>query len=337
MRGFDQRFQNGFDCQGLWVEVEVEKELGLNGKSEILDYGLDRFAAACKQRVVRSAAAVTENSRRLGQWMDWDHSYYTHANSNVEHIWHFLSRCHERDWLYKGHGVMPWCFRCGTSLSQHEMADSYRDVEHKAVYVQLPLLDRPGEKVLVWTTTPWTLCANVALAVHPDLDYVCVDGLWMGALAARRLVADKSVSELSKGARLLGWRYGGAFDELPAQRAVQRRIVAWQDVGADEGSGVVHIAPACGGEDYELGKECALDVVEPLGEDGRYREEFGEWAGRRCDEVAEDIVEHLRAADWSIDKSNTCIATRTVGAVAASWSIVWSMSGLSPVTSCVRV
>jgi len=295
MRGFDQRFQNGFDCQGLWVEVEVEKELGLNGKNEILDYGLERFAAACKQRVARSAAAVTENSRRLGQWMDWDHSYYTHADSNVEHIWHFLSRCHERDWLYKGHRVMPWCFRCGTSLSQHEMADSYRDVEHRAVYVQLPLLDRPGERVLVWTTTPWTLCANVALAVHPELDYVCVDGLWMGALAARRFAAGRPVSELSKGARMLGWRYAGAFDELAAQRAVQRRIVGWQDVGADEGSGVVHIAPACGAEDYELGKECALDVVEPLGEDGRYREEFGEWAGRRCDEVAEDIVGHLRA------------------------------------------
>ena len=294
MCGFDQRFQNGFDCQGLWVEVEVEKELGLNGKGDIIAYGLERFATACKERVSRSAAAVTENSRRLGQWMDWDHSYYTHADYNVEHIWHFLRRCHEREWLYKGHRVMPWCFRCGTSLSQHEMADSYRDVVHRAVYLALPLLDRPGEKILVWTTTPWTLCANVALAVHPDLDYVCVDGLWMGARSATRLVADRPVQRDCKGAELLGWRYAGAFDELPAQRDVQRRIVAWSEISADEGSGVVHIAPACGAEDYELGKTHKLDIVEPLGEDGSYREEFGVWAGRHCNEVGTDIIEYVR-------------------------------------------
>ena len=297
MCGFDQRFQNGFDCQGLWVEVEVEKELGLNGKSDILAYGLERFATACKERVSRSAAAVTENSRRLGQWMDWDHSYYTHADYNVEHIWHFLRRCHEREWLYKGHRVMPWCFRCGTSLSQHEMVDSYRDVVHRAAYLALPLLDRPGEKILVWTTTPWTLCANVALAVHPDLDYVRIDGIWMGARAATRLVADRPVQQYCKGAELLRWRYAGAFDELPAQRDIQRHIVAWSEVSADEGSGVVHIAPACGAEDYELGKTHKLDIVEPLGEDGSYREEFGVWTGRHCNEVGTDIIEYLRGHD----------------------------------------
>jgi isoleucyl-tRNA synthetase len=297
MCGFDQRFQNGFDCQGLWVEVEVEKELGLNGKGDILAYGLERFATACKERVSRSAAAVTENSRRLGQWMDWDHSYYTHADYNVEHIWHFLRRCHEREWLYKGHRVMPWCFRCGTSLSQHEMVDSYRDVVHRAAYLALPLLDRPGEKILVWTTTPWTLCANVALAVHPDLDYVRIDGIWMGARAATRLVANKPVQQYCKGAELLRWRYAGAFDELPAQRDIQRHIVAWSEVSADEGSGVVHIAPACGAEDYELGKTHKLDIVEPLGEDGSYREGFGVWAGRHCNEVGTDIIEYLRGHD----------------------------------------
>ncbi len=294
MCGFDQRYQNGFDCQGLWVEVEVEKELGLNGKREILDYGLDRFAEACKERVARSAKAVVSNSRRLGQWMDWEHSYYTHADSNVEHIWHFLQRCHERNWIYKGHRVMPWCFRCGTSLSQHEMADAYRHVEHRAVYVQLPLLERPGEKVLVWTTTPWTLLANTALAVHPNLDYVCVDGLWMVARAAKRLRSGAECAQRRKGAELSGWSYGGPFDDLPVQRHVQRRIVGWDEVSEEEGSGVVHIAPGCGAEDYELGVKYGLQVLAPLDEEGLYVEGYGEWMGRRCDQVAMQVIDSLQ-------------------------------------------
>ncbi len=174
MQGFDQRYQNGFDCQGLWVEVEVERDLGLNSKREIVDYGLDRFARKCRERVERFSAIQTEESKRLGQWMDWEHSYYTMSDTNIEYIWHFLKTCSENGWLYRGSRAMPWCARCGTSLSQHELIDSYRDMTHTSVFVQLPLVDRPGEYILVWTTTPWTLAANTALAVHPELDYAKV-------------------------------------------------------------------------------------------------------------------------------------------------------------------
>ncbi|HET6453192.1 MAG TPA: class I tRNA ligase family protein, partial [Armatimonadota bacterium] len=174
MQGFEQRYQNGFDCQGLWVEVEVEKDLGLNSKREIVEFGLDKFAVACRERVEKYSAIQSEQSKRLGQWMDWDHSYYTMTDTNIEYIWHFLKKCHENGWLYKGHRAMPWCARCGTSLSQHELIDSYRDMTHRSVYVKLPILDREGEFILVWTTTPWTLTANTALAVHPDLDYAKV-------------------------------------------------------------------------------------------------------------------------------------------------------------------
>ena len=139
MCGFDGRYQNGFDCQGLWVEVEVEKELGLDSKRDILAYGLDRFSRKSRERVDQSAAAIIETSRRLGQWMDWEGSYYTYSDTNIEHIWHFLKACHEKGWLYKGHRVMPWCARCGTSLSQHELADAYEEMTHRAVYLKLPI------------------------------------------------------------------------------------------------------------------------------------------------------------------------------------------------------
>jgi len=121
MKGYDQRYQNGFDCQGLWVEVEVEKELGLNSKREIEEYGLDKFSEQCRERVVKFSKVQTEQSIKLGQWMDWGNSYYTMTDTNIEYIWYFLKNCYEKGRLYKGHRAMPWCIRCGTSLSQHEM------------------------------------------------------------------------------------------------------------------------------------------------------------------------------------------------------------------------
>ncbi|MDP8922993.1 MAG: class I tRNA ligase family protein, partial [Chloroflexota bacterium] len=176
MQGYQQRFQNGFDCQGLWVEVEVEKQLGFNSKREIEAYGLDEFSERCKERVLHYADVITQQSIRLGQWMRWDDSYYTHTDQNIEHIWHFLKACHENGWLYRGSRSMPWCIRCGTGLSQHELVgtDSYQELTHTSVYIALPIVDRQDEYFLVWTTTPWTLPANVALAVHPDLQYVKV-------------------------------------------------------------------------------------------------------------------------------------------------------------------
>ena len=298
MLGYDQRFQNGFDCQGLWVEVEVEKELGFNGKRDILEYGLDRFAQQCRQRVDLSVQAMVRTSHRLGQWMDWEDSYYTYSDDNIEHIWHFLKKCHEKGWLYKGHRVMPWCTRCGTSLSQHELTDAYRDVEHRAVFVQLPLVGRPGEYVVVWTTTPWTLVANAALALHPELDYAGVerDGevFYMAREAAERLGGSGKVVEVLKGQDLVGWHYGGPFDELPVQVKVERRIVSWEEVGGDEGSGVVHIAPGCGAEDYELGQEYDLAVLAPLDEDGVYVDGYGEFSGAQVADVGRRVVEVLR-------------------------------------------
>ena len=162
MQGFDQRWQNGFDCQGLWVEVQVERELNLNSKRDIETYGIDKFSRACRARVDRSAAAITKQSIRLGQWMDWDNSYYTYSDNNISHIWNALKLVHEKGWLVVGHRAMPWCARCGTALSEHEMTGSYKEMTHTSLYVRFPViaqgkgsdLAKQRASFLAWTTTP---------------------------------------------------------------------------------------------------------------------------------------------------------------------------------------
>lgn len=307
MLGHELRWQQGFDCQGLWVEVEVEKALGFKSKRQIEAYGVAEFVNACKERVFHFAAVQTAQSKRLGYWMDWDNSYYTLSDENNYSIWGFLKLCHERGWLYRGHDVMPWCPRCGTALSEHEIAtEGYVETTHLALTVALPLLDRPGEALLAWTTTPWTLPANVAAAVHPDLLYLRVaragaEGMsfWLGEGALARLPggpAGWQVLERRVGADLVGWRYAGPFDAFTAQAGVEHRVLAWDEVAADEGTGVVHIAPGAGKEDFALGKAHALPALAPLDEDGVYLDGYGWLSGRKAAEVAEDVAAALDAA-----------------------------------------
>ncbi|MDD5433675.1 MAG: class I tRNA ligase family protein, partial [Candidatus Pacebacteria bacterium] len=182
MQGYSQRFQNGFDCQGLWVEVEVEKELGFRNKKDIERYGIANFVNKCKERVHKYSKIQTEQSIRLGMMLDWgnwqtefdekgqwvkqSHSYYTLSDENNYAIWHFLKRCHEKGLLYKGHDVVPWCPRCGTAISQHEiLTEEYKEITHKAIYFKLPVVGEADTYFLAWTTTPWTLPANVFLSV----------------------------------------------------------------------------------------------------------------------------------------------------------------------------
>ena len=191
MQGQSCRYQNGFDCQGLWVEVEVERALGFKGKPDIEAFGIENFSRACRERVDEYAQVIAEQSARLGQWMDWENSYFTYTDDNIEAIWLFLQKCFERSYLYEGHVPLPWCTRCGTSLSQHEMLGSYVETEDLSLYVAAPLKDGTGRELVLWTTTPWTLPANVAAAVHPTLRYEEVDvggrHLVMSAAARKRL------------------------------------------------------------------------------------------------------------------------------------------------------
>jgi isoleucyl-tRNA synthetase len=391
-----QRYQNGFDCQGLWVEVEVEKELKLQSKRDIENLvpgdrfaSIDKFVQLCKQRVDKYARVQTQQSIRLGYWMDWDRtdadwarppderkSYFTMSEENNYTIWTFLKKCHDRGLIYRGYDAMPWCPRCSVGLSQMEMAEGYQLVAHRAVFVRFPLragsvsdrsapvANAPGspENLLVWTTTPWTLSSNVGAAVNPGLTYLRVlhKGqvyiLAKGAFTARRLEDEfkrkewvpgvpklKTVEQIFKekggyeivgevkGTDLVGLTYDGPFDELPAQAhpagfpaeiadvVVKQkwapaksarelhRVIAWDAVGETEGTGIVHIAPGCGKEDFQLGKWRygpapslayeslmpsgeGLPPIAPLDEFGVFHSGFGELTGKSA-------VDHA-TTDW---------------------------------------
>ncbi len=308
MNGFEQRFQNGFDCQGLWVEVEVEKEIGLKSKKDIEKYGLDKFSTKCRERVDKFSKVITEQSIKLGQWMDWKNSYYTMTDTNIEYIWHFLKKCSEKKWLYKGTFILPWCIRCGTSLSQHELADSYREIVHPSIFVRFPLKDRKNESLVVWTTTAWTLPANVSAAVHPDLDYLKVkkdEKIYYFAKAAQNLLeAGAVVLDTIKGSELVGWEYESPFNHLPAQKGVKHKIIPWKEVGEAEGSGIVHIAPGCGEADNKLGKEYDLPEIAPLDENGNYVGDFDWLTGNNVRDAAEPIIADLekRGFIYKIEK-----------------------------------
>ncbi len=300
LRGFHQRYQNGFDCQGLWIEVGVERELGLNSKREIEDYGLERFARKCRAVVEGSARELTKGSIRLGQWMDWGNDYFTFSDTNIEYIWRFLAVVHERGWLYRGQRVTEWCPRCGTSISAHEMVGSYSDREHPSVRVRLPLLDRPGQALVVWTTTPWTLPANVAAAVNPEARYGRLEsGDWVGVEAHQ----GSAFEETARGSELVGLAYEGPYDRLPAAEGIHRRVVPWEEVDTSEGTGVVHIAPGCGVEDFELGRAHHLPVLSPVDEAGLFGSGWGWLAGTSTSEANRLVVDDLRTRGLLVDAS----------------------------------
>ena len=250
MKGFDLRYQNGFDCQGLWVEVEVEKELGFKSKRDVEEYGIEKFVNLCKERVRKYSAIQTEQSKRLGYWMDWDNSYYTMSDENNYTIWSMLKKLFEDGKIYRGMDVVPWSGKSGTSYSQMEIIEGRKLVAHESVFVRFPILDRENEYLLVWTTTPWTLTSNVIAAVNVNLEYVklrAADGsLYYFAkenLEFQRLEKQfsdkkqwiegipklKTISQIFKerggyeiegtvkGSDLVGIKYSGPFDGLEAQ------------------------------------------------------------------------------------------------------------------------
>jgi isoleucyl-tRNA synthetase len=294
LRGYHQRYQNGWDCQGLWIEVGVEKSLGMNSKKEIEEYGLDKFAAKCRDVVAWSSGELRRASERLGQWMDWERDYYTFSDTNIEYIWRFLKVVHDKGWLVRGHRSTQWCPRCGTSLSQHELSQAgvFQDREDPALSVRLPLRDRPGEALVIWTTTPWTLPANVAAAVNPELEYGRLDnGDWVYTASAPEGTA---FTERLRGADMVGWRYTGPFDELGPGANVAHRVIPWDEVSLDTGTGIVHIAPGAGPEDFVLSTVHDLPVLTPVDEAGHFYPDYGWLAGQSIDESRQAIIDDLQ-------------------------------------------
>ncbi len=282
MRGRDVTRIAGWDTHGLPVEIEIEKRLDLRGKRDIERYGVAEFNALCRESVFKYQSEWERLSDRIGYWLDYQHPYVTCANEYVESVWWVLARLHQRNLLYRGHKVLPYCPRCGTVLSSHELALGYEDVTTNSIYVTFPLADDPSRQLLVWTTTPWTLLANVAVAVNPDLEYgeYQVDGTRYILATAR---ADLSVSSAKNagtfadleplrtfpGRELVGLAYRRPLEVVPLpddQRS--REVIAAEFVSAENGSGLVHIAPAFGADDHAMGREHDLALVRPVAPDG---------------------------------------------------------------------
>ncbi len=301
MKGCDTHYRNGFDSQGLWVEVEVEKELGFKTKHDIEAYGLDKFTDKCIERVKKFSGVITEQSKRLGQWMDWDNSYYTYTDENITGIWGFLKKCHEGGWIKEVYKPMPWCSRCGTSLSEHEMTGSYKEIEHEAVFFKLPIVGT-NDYILVWTTTPWTLSANVALAVNAEMDYVrlSVAGEEHNFVTSLNYYKQKfegkdgvTLLDTFKGTALEGLEYETCFPEMDEQKFVHR-IVLWDEVAEGEGCGVVHIAPGCGAEDFTLGESLGLPKIIPIDEYGIFYDGYSFLSGVDAQNSRQLVFEELK-------------------------------------------
>lgn len=303
MKGFDQRFQNGFDCQGLWVEVEVEKKKKFKTKKDIEKFGIEKFVNACKARVEKYAEIQTNQSIRLGQWMDWEHSYFTMSDENNYAIWSFLKKCHQKQLLYKGKDVVPWCVRCGTAISQHEiLTEEYQELTHKSIFLKLPVDGQKNTYFLVWTTTPWTLPANVALAVHPELEYAKVKAkngdIYIVVASKADLIKDGEIIEKFTGENLEDMNYKGMFDEFDAVKNAmdgeKHTVILWDEVTEEEGTGIVHVAPGCGQEDFQLSRDEGLSVIDPTNEESRYVSGFGTLSGKLATEVNEFIFNNLK-------------------------------------------
>jgi len=314
MKGFDQRYQSGFDCQGLHVEVEVEKELGFKNKKDIETYGIDKFVQKCKERVMKYSAIQTQQSIRLGQWMDWENSYFTMSDENNYSIWHFLKKCWKDGYLYKGRDSVPWCPRCGTAISQHEiLTEEYKEIVHDSIYFKLPIVGRKEEYLLVWTTTPWTLPANIAVALDEKIDYALVDNgagkFWVAKdLAGKIFKGAHKIVKTVKGKKLVGLKYVWAFDDLPKVGEVAEKfpekfhtVVATDDrimpINIEDGTGLVHTAVSAGQEDFQLGKKLGLPMIDVIGEEANYLEGLGEFSGKNAKKDPKIILDYLVAED----------------------------------------
>jgi isoleucyl-tRNA synthetase len=284
MRGESVTRIAGWDTHGLPVEIEVEKELRLNGKKDIERFGVEEFNARARKSVFKYQADWENLSDRIGYWLDYEHPYITCSNDYIESVWWLLQRLHQRDLLYRGHRVLPYCPRCGTVLSSHELALGYEEETTNSIYVTFPLEDDPSRQLLVWTTTPWTLLSNVAVAVHPEMEYgeyrvgdrrlilsTSKAGLPSSSKPGAPTFSEVGAQRTFRGSELIGLRYRRPLEvvPLPEDRA-SRLVVAGDFVTADVGSGLVHMAPAFGADDYQAGIEHALALVRPVASDGTF-------------------------------------------------------------------
>ncbi|HWM10577.1 MAG TPA: class I tRNA ligase family protein, partial [Solirubrobacteraceae bacterium] len=303
MRGRYVERKGGWDCHGLPVEIAVEQKLGFKSKDDIERYGIAEFNAKCRESVFEYLEDWDRLTERIGYWVDIDHPYRTLEPSYIESVWWALKTMWERDLLYEGHKVVPYCARCGTALSSHEVSEGYKDVEDPSVYVTFPVVDpagalKPGDRILAWTTTPWTLLSNAALAVSPDLPYVRTEDGYVIAEARAEAVLGEStkIADRFHGRDMLGARYEPPFAFIATEEFGERghTVVPADFVSAEDGTGVVHTSISFGEDDFRIGQEQGIAVINPVKLDGRFEERMGQFAGQWVKDADPGIVEDLR-------------------------------------------
>ncbi len=318
MRGKWVPRKGGWDCHGLPVELEVEKALDLHSKREIEAFGIGEFNKQCRQSVVRYVDDWKALTERAGVWIDTDDAYWTLDNTYIESVWSLIRTMWDRGLLYEGHRVVPYCGRCGTALSSHEVAQGYKDVEDQSVYVRFPVSEGSdtvrGADLVVWTTTPWTLLSNTAAAVGADIDYVRIktgnDGpqasrdLIMAAAAHHRLFPEATVVAKFSGHDLVGTRYTRLFNDVDVAHITKDgwRVVSADFVSTEDGSGIVHIAPAFGADDAAVAMAEDLPVINPVNEKAEFDDSVARFANRFVKDVDQEIINDLRESGQLIEQ-----------------------------------
>jgi len=297
MRGYQVHRKAGWDTHGLPVEIEVEKELGIRTKDEIVRFGVAAFNQRCRESVWRYKADWDRLTDQMGYWVDLDHPYITFENAYIESVWWALKRFHDAGMIYRGHKIQPYCPRCETPLSSHELSLGYEDVKDPSVYVRMRLREDPAVSFLVWTTTPWTLIANVALAVAPAVSYVRVEHngeqLILAEDRLQVLEGPYTILARMRGEELVGKEYQRLFDYHPVDRRAFYVIPA-DFVTTEDGTGIVHIAPAYGEDDSRAGKAFGLPTLHPVSRSGTFGPEVTDFAGRFVKEADAEIIRVLK-------------------------------------------
>ena len=299
MRGHVVHRKGGWDCHGLPVELEVEKELGFTSKEDIERYGVAEFNARCRESVLRYVDEFGRLTERIGFWIDTDDAYYTLSNDYIESVWWSLKQVFDKGLLTEGHKVVPYCPRCGTALSSHEVAQGYEDVIDPSVFVKFPLLEDPSVSLLAWTTMPWTLVPHAAIAVDPEVAYVRArvgeERLILAEVLVERVLGEEAeIEERMPGAALLGLRYEPPFPYLTDYGPNGHTVLAGDFVSTDDGTGVVHTGAAFGEDDFRLATDNGVTILNPVRPDGTFDERTGPFAGLGVREADPRIVAALR-------------------------------------------
>jgi isoleucyl-tRNA synthetase len=304
MRGFHVSRRGGWDTHGLPVEIEVEKKLGFTNKQQIEAYGIAKFNALCRESAFEYIQEWERLTDRIGYWVDLESAYITYENRYIESVWWILKNYWDKNLLYQGYKVVPYCPRCGTPLSDHEVAQGYRDATDPSVFVRMPLVDAPGTSLLIWTTTPWTLPANVAVAAGANVDYVTVERTMADGTLEKLILAETLLEKVfgeekvkivgrMKGKQLRGKSYRPLFTFLPVDKKAHY-VVLGDFVTTEDGSGLVHIAPAFGADDMQVAIEHELPILNTVAPDGTFISEVQPWAGLFVKDADPSIARNLR-------------------------------------------